>query len=58
MQEEDRMTFTRVIPITQSTPLCPNCNKKMEIHKGMSGFHWYCPEYYKCGGIIMDVKND
>ena len=39
------------------TPICPNCNKKMEIHKSTSGFHWYCPEYWRCGGIIDKVES-
>jgi Zn-finger nucleic acid-binding protein len=39
------------------TPLCPNCNKKMEIHIVMDGEHWYCPDYAYCGGIIMEVEN-
>lgn len=38
------------------TPLCPKCNKKMEIHEAMDGEHWYCPNYAYDGGIIKDVK--
>lgn len=52
------MTFTRVTSITDiSPPFCPNCNKKMEKHKAMNGYHWFCPDYWSCGGII-DIKND
>jgi len=48
------MSSTSIAP--QFTPLCPNCNKKMEIHKAMNGYHWYCPDYSYCGGIINKVE--
>lgn len=48
-----RIPSAKIAP--QFTPLCPNCNKRMEIHKSMSGYQWYCPDYWKCGGRIKVV---
>lgn len=40
------------------TPLCPKCNKRMHIGKGIDGEHWYCVDYAYCGGIIMKVEKE
>lgn len=37
-------------------PLCPKCNKRMELRKCMGGKYWYCSDYAYDGGIIKDVK--
>jgi len=39
-------------------PLCPNCNRKMEIHRSMMGLQWYCPDYAYCGGRISKVDKE